>query len=211
MKKNLFNHIAMIPILVGVMLFIGVSTASAASNTPDVAVPLSTSKNAFIGKKSVAPRQYTPATGNTYSTPANGGTYRPLYSTSGAKTQSFGAAALQSPISATRKSVSIHKEATPPTVSLSWSSPHSPTTANVSSDSEYYRTIRRNYGNPDDFEEGYTKFENGKWWEWDGEEFIEIEGPQPTVPLTDMPYILLIGMLLAYVYITKRKGKLIDN
>ncbi len=212
---NLCNHIAIIPILIGLVLCVGVDTALATPSTQDVAVPLS-SKNAFINKK---PRvNYAPMAGQDASTSATySGTARPMYSVSAGQMKSVGANTMQASVATATgsKTVSVSQPAAAPSVTtiapVSFYSQR-PVKTTTTFDSEELRTIRRGYGEEEEEEEeggalkeGDTKYENGKWWRYDGEGWVEISKPEePPVPVGDIPVLLLIVMLLVYGYMKKR-------
>ncbi len=228
---NLCNHIAIIPILIGLVLCVGVDTALATPSTQDVVVPLS-SKNAFINKK---PRvNYAPvATPNSGSAAVSGGSYQPIRTVSAGKMQSWGASALQAPVSAgTRKAIS-NNDATAAALTITpvafydqGKKKNNITTVNTTftkrkvyilgeseeKDGTYYYdeetetwlpipeggpSIGDTRVNPDT---GIIEVFNGTDWVPASPE------PGETLPIGDIPVLLLIVLLLVYVRGRVRKS-----
>ncbi len=204
MKKNLFIHIPICVILL-LLLFVEPDRVSATSFTPKVAVPLSSSKNDLIRTKS-----YTPTVG--YTTITAKGNDSPLHTVSSSTVRSWNAGTLQNAATGGSVAVSaIASSTTPVAISVPHVGYYSlrPTMKATTTYEEegLTRTKRRAYGT--DYEEGDTKYNSttGKWEMWNGKDWVDVDSPAeppvPLVPVGDMPFVLIIAMVVGYIVRSK--------
>ncbi len=199
MIQNAMRTMLYIPVLI-CMLVLGSPAMLSAASTYDVAVPLRSQKSTKVHKNVTISTKHALRVGTTYSTPTmNGGTYRPLQTTSSAHVQSWNAGALQQSTVGGNQVLSVgQSDVRPTTFSISrvGSPLQRPARGSSLLETETTRTKRRAYGSE---EEGDMKFENGTWWLWDGEDWVEIDAPaEPPVPVGDVPWWLLAILIVGW-------------